>query len=135
MNSLVELLMHGGGLEGASQKQIRAVLEKLGTIAVVVPHASLPQAHFGVNDGEPYLILLSADGGPNTSVPFAREHLSAGRSMRAVKESMSVHAAITSEVPIHQDSYGKAREQFLRNRIEADSIAAGGAPALAEGAL
>jgi hypothetical protein len=135
VNTLVELLMHGGGLEGASAKQIRAVLEKLGTVAVVVPHGSLPQAHFGVADDEPYVVLLSAEGGPNTSAPFEREHLSAGRSMRRVRESMAVHAAITSNDSHKADAYNGAREQYLRNRVEAQSVADGGAQSLAEGAL
>lgn len=135
MNTIVELLMAGGGLAGASPRQIRAVLDKLSTIAVVVPHGSLPQAHFGVTDSQPYVAFLAAEGGPNSTAPFAREQLSASRAMRVVREAMAVHASLTSDVPHHRAAYSAARQQYLRNRVEAESVSTGGAQALATGAL
>lgn len=127
--------MRGGGLEGASPKQVRAMVDKLALIAAVVPHGSLPEAHFGVTDAQPYVAFLAAEGGLNSTAPFDRQHLSAQRAMRSVREAMAVHAAVTSQLPHRQAAYAAARGQYLRNRVEAESIAAGGAKALAEGAL
>ncbi|MET4144439.1 hypothetical protein [Arthrobacter sp. UYCo732] len=135
MNTLIELLMSGGGLEGASPKQIRAVLDKLDNVAIVVPYAQLPEVRFGVTDDQPFVALLSPNGGANTTKPFEHAFVSPSRAMRAVREAMAIHGAVTTEVSYRRDSYGKARELFLRNRLEAKSVAAGGAQALAEGAL
>ncbi|MET3718351.1 hypothetical protein [Arthrobacter sp. UYEF21] len=135
MIALVDALMRGGGLEGASPKQIRAVLDKLSLIAVVVPHGSLPEARFGVAEGQAYVALLNVDGAMNSTKPFEHHYVSPSRAMRAVKEAMAVHAAITTEVPHRRAAYDKAREQYLRHQLEATSVAAGGAQALAVGAL
>lgn len=135
LNSLVDALMRGGGLEGTSPKQVRAVLDKLGLIAVVVPYANLPEARFGIADGEPFVALMNVDAGMNTTQPFQQHHVSPSRAMRVVREAMAVHGAVTTEVPYRADSYAAARDQFLRNRLEARSVAAGGSRALAEGAL
>ncbi len=135
MIALIELLMSGGGLEGASPRQIRAVLDKLLNIAIVVPYGNLPEARFGMAAGEPFVALLNVAAGMNTTKPFEHRHVSPSRAMRAVREAMAEHGAITTEVPYRRASYDAARDVYLRNRLEAKSVEAGGAQRLAEGAL
>lgn len=135
MIALVDALMRGGGLEGASPKQIRAVLDRLSLIAVVVPHGILPEARFGVSDGQPFVALMNVDRGMNSTREFEQSFVSPSRAMRAVKEAMAIQAAVTTEVSYRRASYDQAREQYLRQRLEAKSVAAGGAQSLAEGAL
>lgn len=133
--TLAEEVFTGGGLEGASEKQVRAILEKLQTLAVVVQHRTLPTADFLACDVGPAIVLLRNDGGSNTTTDFTDQHLSSSRSMTAVREAMAAHAAITSAISAQKDRYDAARELFLRQRIEADSVAQGGAQALAGGTL
>lgn len=135
MTQLVEWLVAGGGLEGASPKQVKAILAKLETMAVVIEHRSLPQAVFGVVDGEPYVAYWNATGAMNTTAAFARDHLSPARAKRAVREAMAIHAAVSSTDPLRADGYNTAREAYVRRLLEAKSVDDGGAPSLAEGAL
>lgn len=132
---LAELVFSGGGLEGASEKQVRAILAKLEQFATVVEHRTLPEAVFGVTDSEPHVVFYRRDGGGNSTSSFVRDHLSPSRAMRAVREAMAVHAALSSDDAYISAAYASAREQFLRNELEADSVAAGGSRNLAEGAL
>lgn len=136
MTTLVELLMAGGGLEGASPKQIRAILAKLETLAVVVENRSLPRVVFGLtDDGDPVVAFRYAMRPPTAASHFAHEHLSEHRAMRAVREAMAVHAAITSTDTYSAAAYDSARDVYLRQHLEAKSVAEGGARSLAEGVL
>lgn len=135
MTQLIEWIMDGGGLEGASPKQVKAILAKLETMATVVEHRSLPQAVFGVVDGEPYVAFWNVTGAMNTTAHFAHDHLSPARAKRAVREAMAVHAAVSSTDPHRADGYSAAREAYVRRLLEVRSVAAGGAQVLAEGAL
>lgn len=127
--------MSGGGLEGASPRQVKAILTKLEKLAVVVEHGTLPTAVFGVAENEPFVAFWNSSGAMNTTADFSHDHLSDRRALRAVREAMAVHAAIKSDNPYRADEYAKAREQYLRNRLEDKSVAAGGSQALADGAL
>lgn len=124
--------MSGGGLEGASEKQVRAILAKLDLLAVVVEHRTLPSAMFGTSEhGEPFIVFLRDAGGANSTAPFSHAHLSPRRSMTAVREAMAAHAAVTRD----DARYGLARDAYLRQRFEDELVADGGAPALAGGTL
>lgn len=136
MTTLIEWLQDGGGLEGASPRQVKAILDNLQTMATIVEHRTLPQAQFAITtDGNPvvayhYPMTLTA-----TAAPFAHEHLSPARAMRAVREATAVHAAVTSAVPDRAASYAAARELYVRRLLEVGLVAEGGSQALAGGVL
>lgn len=135
MTSLVDSVMHGGGLEGASEKQVRAVLRKLEGLAVVVPHRALPTAYFQVATGEPCILFYRNDGGGNSTAPFTVAHLSVKRSLTAMREAMAAHAVITAAAGPQRARWEAARDLYLRQQLEADAVAQGGARPLAEGTL
>ncbi|MDQ0768208.1 hypothetical protein QF031_000957 [Pseudarthrobacter defluvii] len=76
-SELAELVLSGGGLKGASAKQVRAILEKLQTLAVVIEHRSLPSAQFSDATDEPCVFYFRAEGRENSAALFFESHLSA----------------------------------------------------------
>ncbi|MFS0717114.1 hypothetical protein ABC337_13885 [Arthrobacter sp. 1P04PC] len=134
--SLVEDIMRGGGLAGASEKQVRAILAKLESLAVVVEQKSLPQAAFDVTEGRVPVVWFQRDGsGHETVLPFGREHVSKKRTLTAVRRAMAIHTAVTADHPYLRRGYDDARDAYLRQQLEDDLVAEGAARSLAGGAL
>jgi len=134
--TLVSDIIFAGGLEGASEKQVRAILANLEQLAVVVEKKSLPKAAFAVTEARIPVVWFPRDGsGHETVMPFGKEHASKKRTMTAVRRAMAIHAAATAKHPLHRHGYEDARELFLRQHLESESVAQGGAGALAVGAL